>query len=261
MLEAGGWRECRYTKSPLWAILQTLNYDELASHLARAIEPFGLSLDRDVALFPRPAAFEPSQSVAAVATFFGAEGASDAPLDYVLRTRTPVLPIVSTQLRVTAELPERLRALSCLFYDVHGALRVSTAILECLGLLPRQRRVFVSYRRDEARSTAVQFFNELSSRLFDVFLDTHGIAPADDFQAVLWHRLCDSDVLVMLDTPQYFESRWTSAEFGRALAKDISVLRVGWPGVDPSPRVGTASRFDSRLTISMLHRAWFRPMQ
>jgi hypothetical protein len=87
-------------------------------------------------------------------------------------------------------------------------------------------------------------FNALSGRLFDVFLDTHGVPPAEDFQAVLWHRLCDSDVLIMLDTPGYFDSRWTSAEFGRALAKGISVLRVGWPGVNASARTSTASRVD-----------------
>ncbi|MBB5207899.1 hypothetical protein HNQ52_001428 [Chiayiivirga flava] len=46
----------------------------------------------------------------------------------------------------------------------------------------------------------------------------------------------------MLDTPGYFESRWTSAEFGRALAKGISVLRVGWPDSTPSSRTATASR-------------------
>ena len=59
---------------------------------------------------------------------------------------------------------------------------------------------------------------------------------------MLWHRLCDSDVLVMLDTPNYFSSRWTSAEFGRALAKGISMLRVGWPDATPSARTATASR-------------------
>lgn len=59
---------------------------------------------------------------------------------------------------------------------------------------------------------------------------------------MLWHRLCDSDVLVMLDTPGYFDSRWTSAEFGRALSKGISVLRVGWPDFTPSMRTATASR-------------------
>jgi hypothetical protein len=111
-------------------------------------------------------------------------------------------------------------------------------------LLPHQRRVFVSYRRGDARQAALQLFDAFSSRLFDVFLDTHGIAPGEDFQAVMWHRLCDSDVLVMLDTPNYFESRWTSAEFGRALAKGISVLRIGWPDSTPSARTATASRVE-----------------
>ena len=59
---------------------------------------------------------------------------------------------------------------------------------------------------------------------------------------MLWHRLCDSDVLIMLDTPNYFASRWTSAEYGRALAKGISVLRVGWPDTTPSARTATACR-------------------
>ena len=83
---------------------------------------------------------------------------------------------------------------------------------------------------------------DMSSRLFEVFLDTHAIAPAEDFQSALWHRLCDADVLVMLDTPTYFDSRWTSAEFGRALAKGIAVLRVGWPDSTPSVRTATTSR-------------------
>jgi hypothetical protein len=48
----------------------------------------------------------------------------------------------------------------------------------------------------------------------------------------------------MLDTATYFESRWTTAEYGRALAKGISVLRVGWPSVNPSPRTATASHLD-----------------
>src|SRR5690606_5931770 len=118
----------------------------------------------------------------------------------------------------------------------------ATALLECAGLLPRQRRVFLSYRRDEARGAALQLFDAIAARHFEVFLDTHGIAPGDDFQATLWHRLCDSDVLVMLDTPGYFSSRWTEAEFGRALAKSISVLRIGWPDVGASPRTLTASQ-------------------
>src|SRR3546814_16825784 len=63
---------------------------------------------------------------------------------------------------------------------------------------------------------------------FDVFLDTHDIRPGDPFQDVLWHRLVDSDVMVMLDTPTHFDSRWTRQEIGRERAKEIQVLRVIW---------------------------------
>ncbi|MFD2649195.1 toll/interleukin-1 receptor domain-containing protein [Devosia albogilva] len=80
----------------------------------------------------------------------------------------------------------------------------------------------------------------LSSKGFDVFLDTHDIRPGDPFQDVLWHRLCDSDVMVMLDTPSYFDSKWTRQELGRALAKEIHVLRVIWPEHKPTKMMDLA---------------------
>jgi hypothetical protein len=40
--------------------------------------------------------------------------------------------------------------------------------------------------------------------------------------------------MVMLDTPTYFENKWTRHEFGRARAKQIDVLRVVWPDHRPS---------------------------
>jgi TIR domain len=145
-------------------------------------------------------------------------------------------------------IPLKLRPLNCLNAGADGFHRIATALLECVELLPRQRRVFVSYRRDNGREAALQLFDELSSSLFDVFLDTHGIAPAEDFQTVLWHRLCDSDVLVMLDTPDYFESRWTSAEFGRALASfsHVELPEVGEIGCCLSRRNSSRAHSGSK---------------
>jgi hypothetical protein len=215
---------------------------DLEQRVRQAVHPLGMRLGHEIAWLVRPAQFNPEKQRAAAAIFFGAHGAPLANLEHLLRMGIPILPIVSQEGRVREEIPAILLPLNCLHYDVAGAPRTATAFLECVGLLPRQRRVFVSYRRDEARQAALQLFDAFASRLFDVFLDTHGIAPGDDFQAVLWHRLCDSDVLVMLDTPNYFASRWTSAEFGRALAKGIAVLQVGWPDSTPSARTATASR-------------------
>jgi hypothetical protein len=156
----------------------------------------------------------------------------------------PVLPVVEELKGATSVLPACLHAFNALEGGDAGVERIATALLECVGLLPRQRRVFLSYRRDESRAAALQLFDELSANQFDVFLDTHGVPPADDFQSVLWHRLCDADLLLMLDTSTYFESRWTAAEFGRALAKQIPILRVAWPSVGGSRRVETTTNLE-----------------
>lgn len=217
---------------------------ELKKEIATTLSLFNLKFGDEVALYVRDPTFVPQKSIPSVAVFFGHESASTESLQNLLDLGVPVLPIVSELPKVATEIPSILRSLNCLPYAQNGAQRIATALLECIGLLPKQRRVFVSYRRDEAREAALQLFDILSARMFDVFLDTHGIPYAEDFQTMLWHRLCDSDVLIMLDTQGYFESRWTSAEFGRALAKGISVLRIGWPDTTPSARTATASRVE-----------------
>lgn len=215
---------------------------ELEEVIGRAVGMFNLRLGHEIGWEVCPDEFNPNQQRSSAAAFFGGHEPPLANVARLLARGIPLLPVASDVNRVSAEIPALLQPLNCLAYTAGGAQRVATALLECAGLLPRQRRVFVSYRRGEAREAALQLFDALSARLFDVFLDTHGIPPAEDFQTMLWHRLCDSDALLMLDTPGYFESRWTSAEFGRALAKGISVLRVGWPDTTPSARTATASR-------------------
>ena len=214
---------------------------ELENAVTDAVSMFGLRVGQEIGWEVSPDTFIPNQQRSAAVVFFGGLGADHPSLPSLLRSGVPVVPVVSDLCEVATNVPEILRPLNCLSYANGGAKRVATALLECAGLLPKQRRVFVSYRRDEARQAALQMFDALSARHVDVFLDTHSIAPAEDFQTMLWHRLCDSDVLLMLDTPDYFNSRWTAAEFGRALAKGISVLRVGWPGVLCSARLATAS--------------------
>ena len=217
---------------------------ELEIHIASIINPFGLRLGETLSWSLRPSEFAPEQQRPAAVLFFGAPGVSLAGVDRILQSGIPVVPVISAANRVHLELPEQLTALNYLNYAEDGPERISSALLECVGLLPRQRRVFVSYRRDSACAAALQLFNALSARLFDVFLDTHGIAPGEEFQTTLWHRLCDSEVLIMLDTQGYFDSRWTRAEYGRAMAKNISVLRIGWPDVAVSPHAANASRID-----------------
>lgn len=218
---------------------------EMTAQFDKAAREFKLTAGTDIALSICPASFEPSERTCAAAVFFGYPGGGVLSLKGVVDpVATPILPVASTAKAVSDEIPAELRSLNCLFADAAPPERIFAAVLACLGLLPRQRRVFLSYRRDEAMAAAVQLFAELCARQFEVFLDTHAIEAGVVFQEALWHELCDSDVLVMLDTPSYFASRWTNAEYGRALAKGIGVLRVQWPDATPSAKTATASRVE-----------------
>lgn len=214
----------------------------LEGHVRKTVDRFRLDAD-DIEIVFDPARFSPGSRTSSAAIFFGGKGSAALDVSSVIDIATvPVLPVASQPDKVSKEIPPGLRGLNCAFYGGPGGPeRVFGALLECLGMLPRQRRVFLSYKRDESTAAAVQLFAELSARQYEVFLDTHSIAAGVDFQESLWHSLCDVDVLLMLDSPSYFASRWTAAEYGRALAKGIGVLRVEWPTATPSSVVGTSS--------------------
>ena len=230
------------------AVLGLPSTDQIASIAAafeKAASQFKLRMGDEIRLLVKPGTFRPEQRTCAAAVFFGGTGGADIDISKVIDVKSlPILPVVSTSSSVSSEIPASLRGLNCIFSDKSSMDRIFATLLECVGLLPRQRRVFLSYKRDEATTAAVQLFSELSSRQFEVFLDTHGIGAGVDFQEAIWHQLCDVDVLLMLETPGYFKSRWTSAEYGRALSKGIGVLRVQWPDSSPSIHTATASRVE-----------------
>ena len=221
---------------------------KLRETLGRMVGEFALTLGVEVGL--SGAAFTPKPGMAAAALYFGFPGAKDTPeLTRLVRQEVPIIPVVSGLTQFGVETPPGLRHLNGLDLDSQDedCTGLAAALLECVGLLPRLRRVFVSYRRTESRMAAVQLFEELSARKFDVFLDTHDVLAGKKFQEELWHRLSDSDVVVMLHTPDYFTSSWTAQEFFRALGKRISILRVEWPATMVAPKVATATATAMKL--------------
>lgn len=218
--------------------------EELELCISNAIAEFDFKLGEEVSWSVKPEIFEPSKVSASAAVFYGSENASVFNVQRLIDQNIPILPIVSDFPNVDLEIPICLRFLNCISYEKSGIERITTSFLECVGLLPKQRKVFISYRRSESRQAALQLFEALSARHFDVFLDSHGIPPAEDFQSNLWQQLCESDVLLMLDTQSYFDSRWTYQEYGRTQSKNIPILRIGWPDVTRSDRTKTARNYE-----------------
>jgi TIR domain len=173
-----------------------------------------------------------------VAVFFGYSGASVAQYPIISKfilDSVTIIPCVSNIKETSSELPEALSHINA--FVLNGAdsqiSRLATLILENLCLLRAERRLFISYRRIESQSVAIQLYELFDAAGFDVFLDTRSVPYAADFQSVLWHRMADSDLVVLLDTPQFRDSGWTQAELARANATNIQILHLLWPTVAP----------------------------
>lgn len=120
---------------------------ELEEVIGKAVGMFNLRLGHEVGWEVRPEEFNPDQQRSSAAVFFGGENPPLANVAKLLERGIPLLPVATDVNRVSAEIPTLLQPLNCLAYTAGGSQRVATALLECAGLLPRQRRVFVSYRR------------------------------------------------------------------------------------------------------------------
>ena len=191
-----------------------------------------------------------------VGIFFGYAGATDAAhliLDDLLQDSVVILPVVESLKGATGLIPPKLAHINCLESPAANPRisRIVGVAFESFRLLRSERRLFISYRRVESQGIAIQLYEALDALGFDVFLDTHGVPPAADFQSVLWHRLADSDVIVLLDTPEFRQSRWTVQELARANATSLQILHLLWPGVGPDPH----SAFSSFVTLDAAHFA------
>jgi len=176
-----------------------------------------------------------SNAPSACLFFSNSKGSQDKDiLTRLIEETTFVLPVVPTLDNFSSQVPKELEGINgfALQTIVQVPALVSN-LMEALSLLRLSRRLFISYRRLESRAVAIQLYEHLDQCGFDVFLDTHSIKPGESFQDELWHRLVDTDVVVLLDTPEFLKSRWTSEELARASAMSIGILQLIWPGHKP----------------------------
>lgn len=151
-------------------------------------------------------------------------------VEQLINDATLVLPIVDDIRNFDKCIPDSLRAINGFELSSSGKIeQLVSSILEGLSLLRLSRRLFISYKRDESSTVAIQLYEQLEKAGFDVFLDTHSIRPGEKFQDELWHRLADTDVVVLLNTPGFLRSNWTKEELAKASMMSIGILQLIWP--------------------------------
>lgn len=109
---------------------------------------------------------------------------------------------------------------------------ISNIVIEGFELLRKNRKVFISYKRDVSSNIAIQLYEFLEKNNFDVFIDTHSIDKGEEFQEELWHRMTDCDLILMLNTKEFLQSDWCKQELDKAHVKRIGIVHLIYPDCD-----------------------------
>ncbi len=147
-------------------------------------------------------------------------------VEKLIKDGTMILPVYFNDF--SSEIPKILKHQNAIQYSDNELCRIANVVLQAFELLRSTRKVFISYKRSESTSVAIQMYEALESHHFDVFLDTHSIEKGELFQEELWHRMTDCDVILLLNTPGFLESHWCKEELAEAGSKQIGIVQLVW---------------------------------
>lgn len=99
---------------------------------------------------------------------------------------------------------------------------------KALALLdvPRFKKLFISYRRQESSAFALLLHDRLAQALFDPFIDLRGIDPGEKFQDRINEEIDASEVFVCLVGQTTLGSKYVMAEIDYALSKGMFAVPI-----------------------------------
>lgn len=208
-------------------------YQEVLDSFYHHIGELGLAKESIIEITERNFNTEYKENAPTFCLYFGSDIGSFKNIDLLetlIKDANLILPISSDITKFKLQIPNELANVNGFELSTSNDIeKLVSCILEGLSLLRLSRRLFISYKRDESSTVAIQLFEQLEKNGFDVFLDTHSIRPGEPFQEELWHRMADTDVVVLLNTPGFLNSNWTTQELAKANSMSIGILQVIWP--------------------------------
>lgn len=234
-----------------------LDRDDRVAGLAQAVaaELQDIGLHRTVNVVVTEAA--PATAGPVVGVYLGSLAAAvDAALgDRVmsaLAAGTVVVPVVESLAQFTANVhPSLAFANGFEWATPEDALKLARILLENLGIEDRERRVFISHKREDGLGAAEQLHDHLTHAGFRPFIDRFAIRTGEGVQERIADALEDHAFLLLLETPLAHTSDWVFDEVDYALSHTMGTLILRWPGaptqVPGSPGVPRLQIMDDEL--------------
>lgn len=184
----------------------------------------------------------PSPNTPAVGVCFGStscsvDGDAAAAVSEAAHEGRLIIPVVDDLRSFSQQVPRNLHSVNA-FAWTRGARALARHLLEELGIQDKQRKVFISHRREDGLWAAEQMYDALSHCGFTPFIDRFCIRAGDRVQDKIADVLEDHAFLLLLETPLAHLSPWVFDEVDYALSHAMGVLIVRWPN-HPTPVPGS----------------------
>jgi hypothetical protein len=206
--------------------------DQLSQALNAELAEVGLHRTVTVATVE----FEPGESAPSAGVYLASPGALADPdlserLQAALAAGRVIVPVVDDLAQFSASVPPVLGPINGWEWSGNEPQRrLARFLLEQLGIEDRQRRVFISHKRDDGLGAAEQLHDHLSKMGFRPFIDRFAIRSADAVQAKIAEALEDHAFMLLLETPLASTSEWVFDEVDYALSHTMGTLILRWPG-------------------------------
>lgn len=146
-----------------------------------------------------------------------------SPLEYNLQ----VLSVIKDVKNCDKYIPEQIKSTNALeLKDTDSIEKLKNFVLRYFGLLDVNRKIFISYKRDDCEGLAQKLFEELWKKNFVPFLDSFVIEPGANFQEHLKHELGDSELMVFINSKNYGNSRWCKEELTAASEMQVGIVQL-----------------------------------
>lgn len=207
-------------------------YSEIRSRFYEKVGEMGLLTDAFIEIYASNFETDYQNKQPSFVYYFGKKDHNDKDADLLASLMTngdAIIPVFFHQDAFLEEIPKQAWKMNGKMYTSDKVDVFVNYALEALRLLRQNRKLFISYRRNESTAIANQLFDALVRCNYDVFLDTYSIGAAKNFQEELHHRLSDCDMLIQLYTKEFKASPWCLEEITAANQKQIGVIELVWP--------------------------------
>lgn len=150
----------------------------------------------------------------------------DISLDRIVKDMS-ILPIVKDIKAFGNVTPKDLATINALeFSNISEISRLKNFVLSYFGNLDGNKKIFISYKRDDTSGLAMQLFDALSKAGYIPFLDSYSIDSGKPFQEYLKHELSDSEIMLYLNSPNFHISPYTREELNVASELNVGIVQL-----------------------------------